>query len=307
MKLSRVLVLAAFVLGMASLSYGQATRTWVSGVGDDANPCSRTAPCKTFAGAISKTAAGGEIDTLDPGGFGAVTITKSMTIDGTAGLGGLVATGGISAIIVNAGASDRVFLRHLDINGGITGLNGIRIISAANVVIDGCTIYGFRASSSARGVLINPSSAQVGVEIFDSIIRHISGMGIESIPSGTGKVDLTLDNTRIVDNDHSAIDLDNNTYAEIKHSLLAQNAFGGLYVERSTCEANVYQTVISKNANGLYVGDSGGGVVRLFNSSVVNNTTNGIVILAGTVATHGNNAIIGNAGTQATNLPAGQQ
>src|SRR2546422_2828997 len=59
----------------------QATRTWVSGVGDDVNPCSRTAPCKTFAGAISKTAAGGEIDCLDPGGFGAVTITKSLTID----------------------------------------------------------------------------------------------------------------------------------------------------------------------------------------------------------------------------------
>ena len=63
-----------------SLAHAQATRTWVSGVGDDANPCSRTAPCKTFAGAISKTAAGGEINVLDPGGFGAVTITKSITI-----------------------------------------------------------------------------------------------------------------------------------------------------------------------------------------------------------------------------------
>src|SRR4051812_32555835 len=58
----------------------QATRTWVSGVGDDANPCSRTAPCKTFGGAISKTAPSGEINVLDPGGFGGVTITKSITI-----------------------------------------------------------------------------------------------------------------------------------------------------------------------------------------------------------------------------------
>src|SRR5438874_4894148 len=63
----------------------QATRTWVSGVGDDANPCSRTAPCKTFAGAISKTAAGGEIDALDPAGYGGVTITKAITIDGGGG------------------------------------------------------------------------------------------------------------------------------------------------------------------------------------------------------------------------------
>jgi hypothetical protein len=68
----------------AAPAQAQATRTWVSGVGDDANPCSRTAPCKTFAGAISKTAPGGEIDALDPGGFGALTITKSITIDGAA-------------------------------------------------------------------------------------------------------------------------------------------------------------------------------------------------------------------------------
>jgi hypothetical protein len=70
----------AFFL-IADPAYAQASRTWVSGVGDDANPCSRTAPCKTFAGAISKTAVNGEINCLDPGGFGAVTITKSITID----------------------------------------------------------------------------------------------------------------------------------------------------------------------------------------------------------------------------------
>src|SRR5262245_14122691 len=79
----------------------QATRTWVSGVGDDANPCSRTAPCKTFAGAISKTAAGGEITCLDPGGFGTVTIVKSMTIDCSNVSGGILASGGITGVIVN--------------------------------------------------------------------------------------------------------------------------------------------------------------------------------------------------------------
>src|SRR5882672_8393711 len=92
----RVLVLIVFTFGLASLAQGQATRTWVSGVGDDVNPCSRTAPCKTFAGAISKTAEGGEIDVLDPGGYGAVTITKAMTIDGGHGSGWasiLVSTG----------------------------------------------------------------------------------------------------------------------------------------------------------------------------------------------------------------------
>src|SRR5919198_6054446 len=85
----------------SSLAYAQATRTWVSGVGDDANPCSRTAPCKTFAGAISKTAAGGEISALDPGGFGAVTITKSITINGDGTLASIVASL-TNGIIINA-------------------------------------------------------------------------------------------------------------------------------------------------------------------------------------------------------------
>src|SRR5215203_3402572 len=80
-------------------AHAQATRTWVSGVGDDANPCSRTAPCKTFAGAISKTAAGGEIDCLDPGGFGAVTIIKPITIDCIGTLGSILAAGTNGVII----------------------------------------------------------------------------------------------------------------------------------------------------------------------------------------------------------------
>src|SRR3954452_930423 len=103
---TRLLLLSVAVLMVASIANAQATRTWVSGVGDDANPCSRTAPCKTFAGAISKTAAGGIINCLDPGGFGTVTITKSMTIDCTGINAGLLASGGIPGITINAAASD---------------------------------------------------------------------------------------------------------------------------------------------------------------------------------------------------------
>src|SRR2546422_11770827 len=113
-----VLLIGALCLGMASVAQAQATRTWVSGVGDDVNPCSRTAPCKTFAGAISKTAAGGEIDALDPAGYGAVTITKAITIDGGGGqVASVLASGGINGINVQAGASDVVTLRYLRING----------------------------------------------------------------------------------------------------------------------------------------------------------------------------------------------
>src|ERR1700754_555045 len=107
-------------------AHAQATRTWVSGVGDDANPCSRTAPCKTFAGAISKTAAGGEINCLDPGGFGTVTITKSMTIDCAGTLGSILASGtnGVNVNDANTGTPGtiKVILRNLTINGATSGV-----------------------------------------------------------------------------------------------------------------------------------------------------------------------------------------
>src|SRR5689334_19239629 len=106
----------AVVCFFPALAHAQATRTWVSGVGDDANPCSRTAPCKTFAGAISKTAAGGEISVLDPGGFGAVTITKAITLNGDGTLAGILSAT-VNGIIINAGANDVVVIRSLSING----------------------------------------------------------------------------------------------------------------------------------------------------------------------------------------------
>ena len=111
-KMNVLKVLAVVLLGTAFMS-AQASRTWVSGVGDDANPCSRTAPCKTFAGAISKTAAGGEIDALDPAGYGAVTITKAITIDGGGGQVASVLVSGTNGIVVQAGVSDTVILRNL--------------------------------------------------------------------------------------------------------------------------------------------------------------------------------------------------
>src|ERR1700754_3760571 len=101
----------------------QATRTCISGGGDDVHPCSLTAPCKTFPGAISKTAAGGEIDTLDPGGFGAVTVTKAITLanEGIGEAGILVA--GTNGITVNCATDPNcvVVVRGLQIDGGPVG------------------------------------------------------------------------------------------------------------------------------------------------------------------------------------------
>src|SRR6267154_1885221 len=136
MRITNVFKVLATVLLGVSLMSAQASRTWVSGVGDDANPCSRTAPCKTFAGAISKTAAGGEIDALDPGGFGAVTITKAITLDGGGGQVASVLVSGTNGIVIVANAStDTVILRNLRINGIGTGLNGIQLNSAKALII----------------------------------------------------------------------------------------------------------------------------------------------------------------------------
>src|SRR6188474_1823396 len=129
----RRLTLLASVVGFvvplltAVSAHAQATRTWVSGVGDDANPCSRTAPCKTFAGAISKTATNGEINVLDPGGFGGVTITKSITISSENFEAGVLVSG-TNAIIINATTTSNVVLRGLDIEGLGTGLVGIKVL-----------------------------------------------------------------------------------------------------------------------------------------------------------------------------------
>lgn len=134
---------------VSSVAQAQASRTYVSGVGDDVNPCSRTAPCKTFAGAIAKTAVGGEINTLDTGGFGTLVISKSITIDGTGGLAGVLspATNGFTINITAASDTAKsVRLRGLSINGLGTGINGINVMAANFVTVEDCVIDGFSAN-----------------------------------------------------------------------------------------------------------------------------------------------------------------
>ncbi|MDP1869534.1 MAG: hypothetical protein Q8L13_24735 [Bradyrhizobium sp.] len=175
----------------------QATRTWVSGVGDDANPCSRTAPCKTFAGAISKTATAGEINTLDPGGFGAVTITKAISIISIHNAGVLVS--GTNGIIVNPPANAEVNLEGLDLEGLGTGINGIRIISAAKVFINKCAIRNF---TTAGVDVAGPAGARAIIQ--DSVITS-NATGVNVVGSGGASNSATIIRTTV----------DNNTIASI--------------------------------------------------------------------------------------------
>lgn len=171
MNTFRSFLLGLFVLSLSGAAAAQATRTWVSGVGDDANPCSRTAPCKTFAGSISKTAVNGEINCLDPGGFGTVTITKSITIDCSTTEGGILSAGSPSAILINitdpSDTRKQVRLHGLDINGAATGTDGIRVLAANGVEIDHVSIENLtgdavEVATSANVVIKNSSFRAAG-------------------------------------------------------------------------------------------------------------------------------------------------
>jgi hypothetical protein len=169
-------------------AHAQATRTWVSGVGDDANPCSRTAPCKTFAGAISKTAPKGEINVLDPGGFGGVTITKSITIASEYVEAGVLVSG-TNAIIIN-GAGVVVTLRGLDIEGVGTGLNGINFLQGSSLHVQNCTIRGFNGPN-ATGISFTPGT-EAQLFVTDTLVMNngqvAAGNGIVVRPTGSGNV-----------------------------------------------------------------------------------------------------------------------
>lgn len=171
-RILTALISAAAAFLVATPASAQMVRTYVSGVGDDANPCSRTAPCKTFAGAISKTAAAGEINCLDSAGFGAVTITKSITILCQGVVGGVAAQNS-TGITINAAETDRVMLSGLDINGGGNGNIGIRVMKAGSVVIRDTIVYGFAAPAS-RGISVEG----VGQVLLDSsaIVHNTTGV-----------------------------------------------------------------------------------------------------------------------------------
>src|SRR4051794_1728511 len=206
-RIALLAIAAGFVVPLMAPApaHAQATRTWVSGVGDDANPCSRTAPCKTFAGSISKTAAGGEINCLDPGGFGGVTITKSLTIS-CEGVTAGVLVNSVNGVLVAAGASDVVFLKGLDIEGAgmtinPTGLNGIKVSSAAAVHIEDCVIRNFRAASpNGFGIQFVPSTALTFTVSRTSVFNNgtgATGGGIQVRPTAgatTGTLDRVIAN-----------------------------------------------------------------------------------------------------------------
>ena len=301
-------LVGALFLTLATPAFGQATRTWVSGVGDDVNPCSRTAPCKTFAGAISKTATNGEINCLDSAGFGAVTINKSVTIDCHTEHGGVLALN-TNGVLVNA-AGITVTLRGLVINGagGTTG-NGVRIIQAGSVNIDDCIIENFAGAgpSNGRGVSIETANANVRVTIQNSHFYNLNFVGIQSVPTG-GNVILDIDNVQLSRGGSTHIDLRQLTQATINRTSATNSPAGaGLTLELTTANATVANSNFSDNLIGILNGNGGTPTTRLFNSVITGNSSAGLSIAAGQVLSAGNNIIRGNSGNEAPSSNAGTQ
>jgi hypothetical protein len=288
-------------LGIASVAQAQATRTWVSGVGDDVNPCSRTAPCKTYAGAISKTAAGGIISTLDPGGFGAVTITKSITIEGTGTLASMLFSS-VNGVNISAGVNDVIVLRDLLLNGAGTtlGVDGVRINTASEVVIENLRIQNF----SGNGINVVTSALNQVVKVVVRNTEITNGLrGIQVLPTNGATCKLVVNGSMFTGHQGgSGIDIggSNNT-ALISNSVMSHNNTG-LQVQQASSTAFVDQSVISHNLTGV----SSGGPVHLSNCMIVANTTNG---LAGGSAQTGyfNNTIVGNTGDNTVTSSVNQQ
>jgi hypothetical protein len=309
--LSAVVVFVGLSLGGMTGAHAQASRTWISGVGDDANPCSRTAPCKTFAGAISKTAALGEIDCLDPGGFGAVTITKPITLDCAGGMSGQAGgilnanTAGIIINMTNPQATDRVIIRNLVISGFNTGLAGIRLIGAASVTIEHVSIMGTGASSNPA-IDLRPTSINGKIYLRDVEVHNVLASGIN-----ISNASATLDNVFISNAATTGLQVGENAIVNVINSRFVGSGSKGILVSAASMasEVNLENTLVARSTfEGIFAFQALA-TVRLSNSSIFNNGTAVQASNSATIVSFGNNRVAGNAnpGTVTTMMLAMQQ
>lgn len=314
MKLIRYAALSimaalSFVAAMAltaAPAQAQATRTWVSGVGDDANPCSRTAPCKTFAGAISKTATGGEINCLDSGGFGTLTITKSITVDCGPYVMGSALAANTNGFLIN-GASVRVILRGLRINGANTTTgNGIRFLQGASLTVENVVIESHVGTgTNGTGILVEPS-ASADIHIIDTTIVN-SNIGISIRPTGSASVRATLDNVEIVNNAADGLKVDGSVttgfvFVAVEDGLIASNLNGVNMIDDATLTTRVFvdRSMVFDNTGTGLLGSGAGARMRVANTMITGNGT-GVSPTTSVISNSLDNVLQGNLGDGAFN------
>jgi hypothetical protein len=290
---------ATLALLLTSLpAQAQATRTWVSGVGDDANPCSRTAPCKTFAGAISKTFINGEINCLDPGGFGAVTITKSITIDCHEIFASILASG-TTGIIINISPNPNdplrtVRLRNLNVNGTgaagavgeQTGINGIRILQAAMVYIEDVLVSDFTQNG-----IKDERSTGGRLNILNTTLRNNLGAGILVSPSsGSTRIDVVMDRVTSAGNNEGMI-FNNGPRVQINNSNSSNNTDQGIGSTSTigSTTVNINRSMVSNNG-GAAMATNGTSMLRFSDTDIAFNGT----AFSGATLSFGSSRITGN-------------
>jgi hypothetical protein len=305
--MTRILLTLLAIIGIIGISgteaSAQATRTWVSGVGDDVNPCSRTAPCKTFAGAISKTAANGTINCIDPGGFGAVTITKNMTIDCESQGGGILAAA-TNGINVN-GADIVVKIRNLAIEGAGSGLVGVNVLNGAAVILDNVSITQFSAGTAACIRVSSSATTELVVNnsrLSDCGIAPSTGGGVVLQPNIGGNTRFALNNVSIT-NSISGVLASGPTSGSVRGAITDTLIMGsGNGIAATTTGAAtrimVNDTTLVGNLNGVFSGGGAGVVVG--NSTITANTTGLSIAAPGTIQTYGNNKLLDNTTSDGT-------
>lgn len=306
MKLGSTLAAAGAGLFLCAVASGsasaQATRTWVSGVGDDANPCSRTAPCKTLHEAHSQTAPGGVISVLDGGGYGAVTITKSISIENNGAEAAILASGGISGVIVN-GADVIVHLRGLVIDGGRTGAHGVRFVQGAALHIENSIIRGMVSSGAGNGVLFAPSGP-AELDIVDTVIADngsgVEGAGVLIKPSAGGSAKASLTRVDVLNNVSGVrADGTNGPITLVARELNASgNAYSGLVgvspAGGSAVNIMANASLLSNNGTGVHANGSAV-TIRVGRSTITGNGTNVSNLASGVLLSYGNNQLDGTA------------
>jgi len=294
-------ILCALIVGSTMLSAlpanAQATRTWVSqATGDDVFPCSRTQPCRTFSGAMAKTAINGEINCIDAGGYGAVTITKSVTIDCTGTYGSILANAVTAGVIINItpSADDphrSVRLRGLSLNGtGLsgtvgtrTGLDGIRILQASSVFVEDTVINDF----SQQGIKVAAGEG-VNLALDNVTIRNTNGSGV-TLSTAAGQVVAALNNVRI-DGTPVGVSANGLVRADLRNVTLAHNTTG-LKTMNADNIINVDNMMVSFSTTGAQ--SSAGNTIRIANSTITQNAT-GLFPNGGAIVSMSGNSLTGN-------------
>ena len=301
---SLCLSLSVIAFALTGTAYAQATRTWISGVGDDANPCSRTAPCKTFAGAIAKTATGGEIDALDPGGFGALTITKSITLDGGGGQVASVLASGTNGInVVANAATDVVILRNLRLNGilnsGSAGIIGVNVASASRVVIENCDIFGF----GQQAISITPSSGTMSVKIQKTTANNNGAAGVLVNPSGGATANVAIDGSRFDNNLGGGLKVtgtsgttENVAVTDTSFSLNAANGVNAT-AGGSTANVDLERVTIADNGQNGVESNGTGTTVTVGSSLLSFNASAWSILSSGVLNSYKNNQVTGPMGS----------